>query len=41
MSNKALSNKTFWIGWVVVVVVMQVYVCSLDDNLVDENSGKH
>ncbi|MGI9225128.1 MAG: hypothetical protein ACR2QX_11670 [Woeseiaceae bacterium] len=25
MTNKALSNKTFWIGWVVVFVVMQMY----------------
>jgi hypothetical protein len=25
MSNKALSNKTCWIGWIVVFVVMQVY----------------
>jgi hypothetical protein len=25
MSNKALSNKTFWIGWIVVFVVMQAY----------------
>ena len=25
MTNKALSNKTFWIGWIVVFVVMQVY----------------
>jgi len=25
MTNKALSNKTFWIGWVVVFVVMQIY----------------
>lgn len=25
MTNKALSNKTFWIGWVVVFVVMQAY----------------
>ena len=25
MTNKALSNKTFWIGWIAVFVVMQVY----------------
>jgi hypothetical protein len=25
MTNKALSNKTFWTGWIVVFVVMQVY----------------
>ena len=25
MTNKALSNKTFWIGWIVVFVVMQAY----------------
>lgn len=25
MSNKALSNKTCWIGWIVVFVVMQIY----------------
>lgn len=25
MNNKALSNKTFWIGWIVVFVVMQVF----------------
>lgn len=25
MSNKALSNKSCWIGWIVVFVVMQVY----------------
>jgi hypothetical protein len=25
MSNNALSNKTCWIGWVAVFVVMQVY----------------
>jgi len=25
MNNKALSNKTFWIGWIAVYVVMQVY----------------
>lgn len=25
MNNKALSNKTFWIGWFAVYVVMQVY----------------
>lgn len=25
MSNNAISNKTCWIGWIVVVVVMQAY----------------
>jgi hypothetical protein len=25
MTNKALSNKTFWIGWIVVFIVMQIY----------------
>lgn len=25
MNNKAISNKTFWIGWIAVFVVMQVY----------------
>jgi len=25
MSNRAMSNKTFWIGWIVVFVVMQAY----------------
>lgn len=25
MTNKALSNKTFWIGWIAVFVAMQVY----------------
>jgi TM2 domain-containing membrane protein YozV len=25
MTNKAISNKTFWIGWIAVFVVMQIY----------------
>ena len=25
MTNKAMSNKTFWIGWIAVFVVMQAY----------------
>lgn len=25
MTNKALGNKTFWIGWIAVFVAMQVY----------------
>lgn len=25
MSNRALSNKTFWIGWIATVVVMHVF----------------
>ena len=25
MSNKAFGNKTFWIGWIAVYVVMQIY----------------
>lgn len=25
MSNNALSNKTFWLGWIAVFIVMQVF----------------
>jgi TM2 domain-containing membrane protein YozV len=25
VNNNALKNKTFWIGWIVVVVLMQIY----------------